>query len=182
MNKGLLPNWILQDVEENKDSFLVDVKERGGSYEALAEDIQILSRGQANLPESLPSTPRRMIQRLRSHFKGNVTLISRVFNYHFPDKYVFYRVSKLEEEIFEAFDFFSSVVPVNEKELEAAVRQGKSYALMLGLPGFVVASPEGIWIYSLNRIQEKLEKNVPVDELAAREKEVRSLLLSLRAS
>ncbi len=452
VNKKLLLDWLLQDMEENKEFFLADVRGRADSHEALAEDIHVLSKGQADLPKSLPSTPGRMIQYLRRHLKGNVTLISRVLSFHFPDKYVFYRVSKLEEEIFEAFDFFSSVVPefgfffprvgvgkrsfdrylkvndalmrlferegydslndlhakvawflyrglgelflekggyrrywvmatgekffesldsggvlrwsgrkemragdmifayrtapvsaitdvfevkdepffdpwgewdgfwvdiqrvcridnipfselredpilgdwgavrkrfvgtvtepvshaiynrllekipadirkrhnleseptaeaassgkfvseeefedkviepllkgwdfeyqrqfrcpiwfgsqeqygridfhvndgqgaltlfenkvriVNGKELDSAVRQGKSYALMLGLPGFVVASPEGLWIYSLNRIEEKLEEKVPADELAAREKKVRSLLLNLRVS
>lgn len=53
----------------------------------------------------------------------------------------------------------------NDKGLKEAADQGKSYALMLGLPSFVVASPEGLWIYSLDRNQESLEMQISLDEL-----------------
>ena len=66
------------------------------------------------------------------------------------------------------------------KDLWQAREQGKSYALMLGLPSFVVASPEGLWIYSLNRNHVELKKHFSTDELKTRDGEIRSLLLSLR--
>lgn len=68
-----------------------------------------------------------------------------------------------------------------EEDLQQAMEQGKSYALMLGLPSFVVASPEGLWIYSLQRNTETLEKHIPLEELDAREEDARRLLLKLRA-
>ena len=60
--------------------------------------------------------------------------------------------------------------------------QGKSYALMLTLPTFVVASPEGLWIYSLIRNHTKLEKHISTDDLKTEDGQVRSMLLNLRAS
>lgn len=69
----------------------------------------------------------------------------------------------------------------NDRELEPAVAQAKSYALMLGMPSFVVAAPEGVWIYSLNRNAHTLEKHVRGDELPAQEENVRNVLLRLRA-
>ena len=52
-----------------------------------------------------------MIPVLREYFKDNVTFISAVLNHYFPKQYFFYRVSKLEEEIFEGIQFFSEIVP-----------------------------------------------------------------------
>jgi hypothetical protein len=68
----------------------------------------------------------------------------------------------------------------NDRELEPAVAQAKSYALMLGLSSFVVAAPEGLWVYSLARNVETLRQHVSADELPAQEENVRRLLLSLR--
>lgn len=111
MNKELLLQWMLQDAEENRHLYEIDPGSQAEPYEILLEDLRNLGGDQAALPSSLPSTPGRMVSRLRSHFKDNVTLISRILNYYFPDQHLFYRVSKLEEEIFRSFDFFSSVIP-----------------------------------------------------------------------
>jgi hypothetical protein len=70
---------------------------------------------------------------------------------------------------------------VNDNQLELAVRQAKTYALLLGLPSFVVASPEGMWLYSLHGGQEELVE--PISAIKARsrqEEEFRGLLLGLR--
>jgi len=75
---------------------------------------------------------------------------------------------------------FENKLRILDRELEPAVAQAKSYALMLGLPSFVVAAPEGLWIYSLNRNAHTLEKHVRGDELPAQEENARRLLLSLR--
>jgi hypothetical protein len=68
---------------------------------------------------------------------------------------------------------------VSEKDLVESVNQAQSYALFLGLPSFVVAAPEGIWVYSLQRTEERLEMHVEGDELGSKEDELRSKLLSL---
>jgi len=71
---------------------------------------------------------------------------------------------------------------LKDEELRPAVEQAKSYALLLGSPSFVVASPEGMWLYSLERNDEKLVKGSTVDELKDlnREEGFKRLLLSLR--
>jgi hypothetical protein len=43
---------------------------------------------------------------------------------------------------------------VTDKQLNVAIAQGKSYALMLGVASFLIGAPEGLWLYSLNRNQE----------------------------
>jgi hypothetical protein len=63
--------------------------------------------------------------------------------------------------------------------LEPAVDQAKSYALLLGLPSFVVASPEGMWVYALDKAQEKLVSPLPANVMNP-EGEIKSLLLGLR--
>ena len=40
----------------------------------------------------------------REHLRGNVTLISLVLHDRFPKEYLFYRVSKLEDEIFDGIE------------------------------------------------------------------------------
>lgn len=69
---------------------------------------------------------------------------------------------------------------LNDMDLKLAVGQAKSYALMLGLLSFVVASPEGIWIYKLNKNQEELVKNFNSNEIQIHDAEIRSLLLNIR--
>jgi hypothetical protein len=70
---------------------------------------------------------------------------------------------------------------ISDEDLQLAVGQAKSYALLLGLPSFVVASPEGMWLYSLERDQEKLMPQLPeVQSREQQEKGFRDLLLSLR--
>jgi len=55
---------------------------------------------------------------------------------------------------------------------------------MRGLPSFVVASPEGLWVYSLQWNVETLVRYITFEELADKrnEEEVRQKLLHLRAS
>lgn len=111
MNKELLLSWILQDVEQNSHNYRLDTDREDKPDDVLIEELRSLARRRVELPQSIPSIPEQAIPVLRSHFKDNVTLVSRVLNHLFPDQYLFYRVSKLEEEIFLAFDFFSSTVP-----------------------------------------------------------------------
>jgi hypothetical protein len=66
-------------------------------HQVLLEDLQNLGAENGTLPHPLPSVPSEAIPLLRRHFKDNVTLISKVLNHLFPDQYLFYRVSKLEE-------------------------------------------------------------------------------------
>jgi hypothetical protein len=51
---------------------------------------------------------------------------------------------------------------------------------MLGVPSFVVDSPEGLWIYSLRWEKEEPVMKISLDELDARDEGVRSKLHELR--
>jgi hypothetical protein len=68
----------------------------------------------------------------------------------------------------------------NDEVLDLVMRQAKSYALMLGLPSFAVAAPEGLWIYSLVRNIETLQAHFLPDELTGQDEQARSLLVRLR--
>jgi hypothetical protein len=54
---------------------------------------------------------------------------------------------------------------VNEKERQAALDQARSYALLLRVPTFVIASPECMSLYRLNRSEAELIESVDGDEL-----------------
>jgi hypothetical protein len=70
---------------------------------------------------------------------------------------------------------------ISDEDLKPAVRQAKSYALLLGLSSFVVAAPEGMWLYALDRNQERLVEQLPVVQAREQlEKRFKDLLLSLR--
>jgi hypothetical protein len=56
-----------------------------------------------------------------------------------------------------AFVIESKLKILSDKQLKNAVNQAKSYALLSGTPCFAIASPEGLWIYSLIRNNESLE-------------------------
>lgn len=109
MNKNLILNWLLQDTEKQADRYY----DYGSIKKFKLEDSlhELNNRREITLPPSLPKTPGKMIPVLRKHFKNNVTLISLVLNHYFPKQYFFYRVSKLEKEIFEGFEFFSEIIP-----------------------------------------------------------------------
>jgi hypothetical protein len=111
MNKTLLLEWVFEDAQKKEQFYQTEGDAKDRRYDVLLEDLQFLGGDKITLPSSLPTTPSKAIPVLRKHFKDNVTLISRVLNHLFPDQYLFYRVSKLEEEIFRSFDFFSSIVP-----------------------------------------------------------------------
>jgi hypothetical protein len=69
---------------------------------------------------------------------------------------------------------------VTPAELESAVAQARSYALIEGAPSFVVAAPEGLWCYALERNRATLVRRFSTEELSANDAAFRELLLSLR--
>jgi hypothetical protein len=70
---------------------------------------------------------------------------------------------------------------LTDEDLARAIAQAKSYALMEGLTSFVVAAPEGIWCYSLDRNREKLLRKFTHQELSQNDAEMRELLLKTRS-
>ena len=70
---------------------------------------------------------------------------------------------------------------VNDADLTQAVEQARTYALLLGLPSFVVASPEGMWLYRLYRDQETLVRQIPATMAQEQQEEAfKNTLLQLR--
>ncbi len=70
---------------------------------------------------------------------------------------------------------------VTASALRAATGQARSYALHLGLPSFVVAAPEGFWVYALAGPREQWETTVWAHELEAQVGTLRALLIRLQA-
>lgn len=99
-----------------RDRLLEDTKKNAGRYykpiSNLEKALEELSNRRKNpLPPSLPRQAEDTIPILRKYFRDNVTFISLVLHHHFPDRYLFYRVSTLEQEIFTGFNFLKAVVP-----------------------------------------------------------------------
>ena len=69
---------------------------------------------------------------------------------------------------------------LGKRDLEPAHLQGRSYALQLGLPSFVVAAPEGLWLYSTDRGVDSPVLRVSSDELGAQEEQLRTAIVRLR--
>jgi len=107
MNKHKLLEWALRDAQEIEDDFICPIPDTE------LDDVlfELHNRRPVKELPSLPKDPEAMIRVLRNHFKNNVSLVSLVLNHHFPDQFLFYHVSKLEPEIFEALDFFAEIVP-----------------------------------------------------------------------
>jgi len=69
---------------------------------------------------------------------------------------------------------------LNESQLKKAVLQAKSYSLLLGMKSFVVASPEGFWIYKVERNHEILLNNIKSNKLDENEESIRNLIIKIR--
>jgi hypothetical protein len=117
MNKQVILSWLLKEAEEHESLY----QPRTNLKEALKE---LNNRREVALPASIPSTPEEAIPLLRKHFKDNVTLVSLVLNHHFPKDYLFYRVSRLEEEIFEGLNFLAEIVPDLDLSFSRVGRRG----------------------------------------------------------
>ena len=126
MNKGLLLQYMLDRVKrqvEEEDAALAEeegsagkgVDNRDPSTDDLNEQIlELYSRRERSCvypPPELPETPERMISVLRQLYKDDVSKISLILHHYFPDRFLFYRVSKLEDEIFQGFEYFADTVP-----------------------------------------------------------------------
>lgn len=66
------------------------------------------------------------------------------------------------------------------RDLEASVQQAKSYSLHLGAPSFIVAAPEGLWVYSLRRAVERQESFIPGSQIASEGPRLKRVLKELR--
>jgi hypothetical protein len=76
--------------------------------------------------------------------------------------------------------FEDKIEILNDIQLHKAILQAKSYSLLLGINNFVIASPEGFWIYKLDKNNEILLEKISSDEFGEKEESIRELLLKLR--
>jgi hypothetical protein len=141
MDKYVLINLVLQNLEKNAEKYY----DKKGLQNSTLEDIlyNINNQREVELPSPLPKTADKMIPVLRKHFKDDVTFISAVLNHHFPEQYFFYRVSKLEPEIFEGFEFFSEIVPEFRFSFDRIGKRG--FDKYLKLNNSLMAVAKQIW-------------------------------------
>ena len=122
MNKAIVLHLLLQQIDQYQ------VEEEKAIIEPESDLQEILfelnNRRPIVLPPLLSDKPDEMIPVLREHFKDNVTLISLILHHHFPQEYLYYRVSKLEEEIFDGLRFFSEIVPAFDLPFTRVGRSG----------------------------------------------------------
>lgn len=69
---------------------------------------------------------------------------------------------------------------LNERDLEFAMGQARSYASALELPSFVVAAPQGVWVYAFERGKVACRRKFEPNHLQQTQGELRNLLLELR--
>lgn len=69
---------------------------------------------------------------------------------------------------------------LTEADQQAAAERVRPYALLLGLPTFVLAAPEGLWLYAVQRGEAALERRFTLDEVIAGPHVLRNLLLAQR--
>ncbi|MCL4299566.1 MAG: hypothetical protein KJ077_27770 [Anaerolineae bacterium] len=164
-------------------------------YNRLLEQIPATIRTKYNLnPQPVASTPSSGRFTSEADFEEKVIVpLLRDWNLHFKPQYPCpFRIGSQYYQTW--IDFFVSdeagpltlfenkLRILNDRDLLPAVEQAKSYALLLGLPSFVVASPERMWLYSLNKNQPVLVKSATTDEIinGGQEREIKALLLNLR--
>ena len=68
----------------------------------------------------------------------------------------------------------------NPSKREEAVEQARSYALELKLPSFIVAAPQGLWLYRLWQGQQHLHKRYAVANLSQHQASILQVLRDVR--
>jgi len=126
MNKLLLLKWLLDDVARNAVSYYRKPKQ---SLESSLFELN--GRRQISLPKRLPKDEQALLAALQNSFRDDVALISLVLHDRFPDRYIFYRHSQLESEIFDGFVFFSEIEPLFNFSFHSVGKRGLKRYLIL---------------------------------------------------
>jgi hypothetical protein len=109
MNSEYILNWLIEDTERNANDIYPDLWQ----YRLEDQLYELNSRRDINLPAgiSLNNLPKEedAISILQDAFKNKISFISLILNYIYPEKYMFYRVSMLENEIFSGLKFLSDI-------------------------------------------------------------------------
>ena len=116
--------YVLESLLEDAERYATEFYDGQYSSRFSIEDklLELNSRRPLHLPNDFYKTVKdsssegahaqeiELISYLRESFKNNITFISLVLNHVFPEKYFFYRVSMLENEIFTGFKFFCDII------------------------------------------------------------------------
>jgi hypothetical protein len=105
VDEKMVLDWLVEDTRQNAGRDFRPVRDLSKAL------CYINNEEEKPLPDSLPRDEAAMVRRLRDWFNDNVTFISLVLHHHFPDRYLFYRVSSLEPEIFGGLKFLKSAAP-----------------------------------------------------------------------
>ncbi|MCY2989704.1 MAG: hypothetical protein NTY19_17780 [Planctomycetota bacterium] len=180
MNKEILLNYMLwhvqmyadsvnEDLSQDPDSAASNLDELNPADEDLNAQILRLYNRRENAckypPSSLPKSPKEMISVLRDYYKDDVTKISLVLHHYFPDQFVFYRVSRLDDEVFRGFEFFSDMIPDFDFDFERVRRNGfegfiDARDYLNHLSRLTVAVVCGKWVPILGETRNLIWRNV----------------------
>jgi hypothetical protein len=106
VNRKMMLDWLIGDARENADQQSIPKND--------LDDMlwELLNRPETSFPilPDLPHDESRLTTTLQECLGNNVSRVSFVLHRRLPDKYLFYRVSDLEPEIFEGLDFLRPVM------------------------------------------------------------------------
>jgi len=110
MNGEHVISWLIEDADRNAEECYPDIWE----YKLEDHLYELNSRRDIDLPSGIspnsPPSENKAISILKETFKNKISLITLVLNYLYPEKYIFYRVSALENEIFSGFKFLRNML------------------------------------------------------------------------
>jgi hypothetical protein len=126
MNEQIVLEWLLNFVDESMNDVIEEGDEDYSDPECSLEEglYELNNRKEIELPAQIPTNHEKLVEVLRKHFSDNVNLISYTLRHYHPDKYVFYRVSVLDREIFDGFSFLSEIAPELKFEFSHVGRNG----------------------------------------------------------
>ena len=169
MNKERLFDYMLDRVEkqveivnkalseqEGWDSKIVDEHDPA-TDDLNAQMLELYTRREGSCiypPSDLPRNADRMVAQLRKLYRDDVSKVSLVLHHHFPDKFLFYRVSRLEEEIFQGFEYFADIVEELDFDFEKVRRAG--FEQYLAVNESLLALGRRVWP-NVKNLQFRLE-------------------------
>jgi len=120
VNKYYLLNLINEETDREADELYSYYKDK-----TIVDGIYSLSSYRKKDLPTLPKNEKKLIKTLRDFYKDNIAYISFVLNKSFPGKYIFYRPSKIEDELFMAIDYFKEIEELFEFDF-TKIGKGKS--------------------------------------------------------
>jgi hypothetical protein len=123
---GVNPIVLTEVLLERAESSHEDLESKIDGPEALYDAMyEINSRRDVEFPdENAPEGLTELVESLRTHFKDDVSKISLLLSFFYPEDFLYYRVCPFEPEIFEGLAFLSQVAPELELPFDRVGRRG----------------------------------------------------------